>query len=168
MRGLTACVHIMWSVEINFALCASCARAAERRKKEGEGPGITLTSPPRPFTPPALHRIASQAQGDKKTKAKAKKGKAAGDDAGIQGEIDGTYRSQMEEWVPVACMECRGLKPIKVHIGHDFDVTSSAGTVFEEADFGLDGQGYEWAEYDEKNDLSVTVSNLQARIVVVS
>jgi len=74
----------------------------------------------------------------------------------------------MEEWVPVACMECRGLKPIKVHIGNDFDVLSSAGTVFEEADFGLDGQGYEWADYDEKNDLSVTVSNLQARIVVVS
>jgi len=110
-----------------------------------------------------------KSQGDKKAKSKAKKAKAgAGDgESGAQGEVDGTYRSQTEEWVAVACMECRGLKPTKVHIGHDFNITTSAGTLFEEAELALDGQGYEWAEYDEKNDLSVSVSNLQARLVVV-
>jgi len=83
-----------------------------------------------------------KSQGDKKTKSKAKKGKAGAcdDESGAQGEVDGTYRSQTEEWVAVACMECRGLKPTKVHLGHDFKITTSAGTVFEDAELGLDGQ----------------------------
>lgn len=66
-------------------------------------------------------------------------------------------------WVTVAVLEARGLEPTKFHRSVDFDVKSSGdkACVFDDADFA-DG---DWAEYDADADISVTVSNIEYRVV---
>ena len=99
----------------------------------------------------------------KKALGEKKKGKKAAGDA----VVDGSYRSKSEEWVPIVCMECRGLRPTSANIGDDFIITTSGGTVFNECEFASDREGLEWADYDEENDDSVMVTKLQARVVEV-
>jgi hypothetical protein len=98
-----------------------------------------------------------KALGDKKKKKKTEGGS----------EIDGTYSSQTEEWVPILCLECRGLRPTAFHIGNDFDIRSVGGTVFRGGELTQDRSGLEWTDYDEENDCSVSISQLQSRIVEV-
>ena len=66
-------------------------------------------------------------------------------------------------WVTVAVLEARGLEPTKFHRSVDFDVKSSGDKdcVFDDANFA-DG---DWADYDADADISVTVSNIEYRVV---
>jgi hypothetical protein len=66
-------------------------------------------------------------------------------------------------WVTVVVLEARGIEPIKFHRSLDFDVKSSGEKlcVFDDADFA---EG-DWADYDADADISVTVSNIEYRVV---
>jgi hypothetical protein len=66
-------------------------------------------------------------------------------------------------FVPVLAMECRNLEPIAWHCGVDFSATSAGNnTVFQEVDLS----DKDWAEFDEENDLSVSITNLEYKIEV--
>ena len=61
-------------------------------------------------------------------------------------------------WVPLLLVECRGLEPYAFHpLGNEFVVTSEGGVKFE-TDVDL-GEG-DWADYDEENDASVSMSDV--------
>jgi len=65
-------------------------------------------------------------------------------------------------WVTILAMECRGLEPYAFHpMGNEFVVTSSGGVAFEQ-DVDL-GEG-DWADYDEENDASVSLSEVEFKI----
>lgn len=68
------------------------------------------------------------------------------------------------QWTTLAVLECRGLEPTKAHPGNDFDIKSSGERVkvFADADFS---QEPDFCDYDEDNDLSVSVTGLEYRIV---
>lgn len=75
--------------------------------------------------------------------------------------VDGTYKAaQSGKWVTVLGFECRGLEPTAWIAGIDFDAVSTGGTSFKEVDLS----DKEWAEYDEENDLSVSITNLEYKI----
>jgi len=79
-----------------------------------------------------------------------------------KGKGDGSYKaSNSGQWTYVFQMECRGLTPTRLIPGIDFRVVSTAGHVFEDVDLGE----RDWADYDEENDLSCSISNFEARIV---
>jgi hypothetical protein len=83
--------------------------------------------------------------------------------------LDGIYRSQDEEWVPILCIECRGLRPININLSNnDFIIQTTGGTTFSDGEFTDDRDGMEWADYDEENDASVMVTKLKARVIEVS
>ena len=101
----------------------------------------------------------------KKAAAGMGKGKKAKKDKDAS-EIDGVYRSS-NQWVPIVAMECRGLKPIRVHVGNDFDITSESGALFPaaEAEFEEDSEGLSWTDFDEKLDDCLAINALQVRVV---
>ena len=73
---------------------------------------------------------------------------------------DGCYRAENSgNFVQILAMECRGLTPVKWHPMCDFSATSSGGFKFDEVDLSDD-----WAEYDEDNDISVSIMNLESKI----
>jgi hypothetical protein len=62
-------------------------------------------------------------------------------------------------WVPILAVECRGLEPSGFSpMGDDFVVTSTEGTEFRE---DVDLSDADWAEYDEDNDQSVSLSEIE-------
>jgi hypothetical protein len=67
------------------------------------------------------------------------------------------------DFVPVLAMECRGLEPYAFHpLGDEFKVVSQGGTVFAD---GVDLSEGDWADYDEENDMSVSVNEFEAKII---
>lgn len=94
-------------------------------------------------------------------KVKRKGGKSKGD-----AEVDVPRDLTSEdsgEFVPVLAMECRGLEPYAFHpMGGEFRVVSQGGVAFEE---GVDLSEGDWADYDEENDLSVSINEFEAKIV---
>mmetsp|Transcript_2264 Transcript_2264/g.3222 ORF Transcript_2264/g.3222 Transcript_2264/m.3222 type:complete len:162 (-) Transcript_2264:11-496(-) len=64
------------------------------------------------------------------------------------------------KFVPIAAFECRGLEIISWHPSTDFIATSEGGFCFGEIDLS---EG-DWCEYDEENDISVTVTDLEFKI----
>eukprot|EP00928_Gymnodinium_smaydae_P045887 TRINITY_DN30542_c0_g1_i1.p1 TRINITY_DN30542_c0_g1~~TRINITY_DN30542_c0_g1_i1.p1 ORF type:complete len:198 (-),score=54.43 TRINITY_DN30542_c0_g1_i1:257-778(-) len=58
---------------------------------------------------------------------------------------------------PIAIFDCRGAEPSKWHPKGPFRVTSTGGATWEDVDL-TDADG--WCEYDEKNELSVTISDV--------
>lgn len=61
-------------------------------------------------------------------------------------------------WVPVVVLECRGMEPVRWHPQGGFTVTSAGeqGTEFPDADLSED-----WCEYDDADDLSLEVMEVQ-------
>lgn len=66
------------------------------------------------------------------------------------------------EFVTVLAMECRGIEITAWYPSFDFSVESSGGLVFPHDKVDLSDR--DWADYDEENDLSVSISNLDYRI----
>ena len=73
-------------------------------------------------------------------------------------KVDGSYK-ESGKWIKILALECRGITPIKWIPSVDFSATTTGGFVFGEVDLSDD-----WAEYDEENDESVSVMNLESRI----
>lgn len=73
--------------------------------------------------------------------------------------VSGEYKSS-GQWVTILGMECRGLVPSNWIPGIDFNATSTGGTQFE----GIDLTEKEWADYDEENDQSVSVMNVESKL----
>ena len=62
-------------------------------------------------------------------------------------------------WVPLLAMECRGLEPYAFHpMGDEFIITSSGGASF---DKDVDLSESDWADYDDENDLAVSLSEVE-------
>ncbi len=75
--------------------------------------------------------------------------------------VTGNYtEDNAGKWVTVLGLECRGIVPIAWKVGRDFIAESSGGHFFEDVDLG-DG---DWAEYDEENDASVSVTNVESKV----
>lgn len=67
------------------------------------------------------------------------------------------------DWVPFLAMEARGLEVTRVHVSDDnFLVTASSG-----ASFTPDLSDGDWADYDDDNQLPVSITNLQTKVDVV-
>ena len=72
-----------------------------------------------------------------------------------------------QEPIPLVVFECRGVGIVGWHPseeGGEIELESEGGTLFEEVGF-VDG---EWADYDEENDLPVSVTNLQFSLALHS
>ncbi|KAL2940184.1 hypothetical protein RDABS01_001566 [Bienertia sinuspersici] len=68
------------------------------------------------------------------------------------------------KYAPLMSFDSRGLEPFEFYFGGDqWKVESTAGTVFEDVDLSAE----DWAEYDEKGNMPVSVSNLKSRFDVV-
>ncbi|EGD78329.1 hypothetical protein PTSG_09395 [Salpingoeca rosetta] len=63
------------------------------------------------------------------------------------------------KWVPVAAFDCRGADIIKYHPRDGFTVTTTGGAVFKDVDLSE-----EWADYDEENDLSVSIMEVETKV----
>jgi len=64
-------------------------------------------------------------------------------------------------FVPILAVECRGIEPYAFHgLGDEFLVESESGNVF---DKDVDLSEGDWADYDEENDASVSVSEFEAK-----
>ena len=75
---------------------------------------------------------------------------------------DGSYKdSDSEKFVSILGLECRGVIPTRWIPGEDFSAISSGGHIFEEVDM----TDLSWADYDEKNDMSVSIMNLEHKII---
>ena len=73
--------------------------------------------------------------------------------------VNGKY-SKSGEWTTILAIECRGLELIEWIPETDFHVETEGGFTF----YGIDLREKDWAEYDEDNDLSVTIMNLEYKI----
>ena len=64
-----------------------------------------------------------------------------------------------EKWIPLLCMECRGLEPYAFRpMKDEFVITSEGGYEFnEDVELG----DLEWADYDADNDVPVSITNLE-------
>lgn len=82
----------------------------------------------------------------KKKKYKGDKPRAyTGDDSG--------------NWVPILCMECRGLEPYALYpMKDEFVITSEGGYAFDEE---IELGDLEWADYDADNDVPVSLSEIE-------
>eukprot|EP01032_Pedospumella_encystans_P009182 gene9182-10836_t len=75
--------------------------------------------------------------------------------------VTGNYtEDQAGKWITVLGLECRGIVPTAWKVGRDFIAESSGGHFFEDVDLA-DG---DWAEYDEENDASVSVTNVESKV----
>jgi hypothetical protein len=63
-------------------------------------------------------------------------------------------------FVTILAMECRNVEPTTWYPSLDFLICSSGGKQFENVDLSEK----EWADYDEENDLSVSIMNLEYKI----
>jgi hypothetical protein len=64
------------------------------------------------------------------------------------------------KWKTILALECRGLIPLAWTPSIDFHVHSVGGTKFEAVDLS----SREWADYDEENDISVSILELEGRV----
>ena len=64
------------------------------------------------------------------------------------------------EFVPVVAFECRGCDVVGFKLHDPFEIESTGGYVWKDAE--LDDA--EWCEYDEENDLSVMLTEFESKI----
>lgn len=90
---------------------------------------------------------------DKETAATLKKKK-------YKGEKPRAYTGHDSgKWVPLLCMECRGLEPYAFHpMKDEFVITSEGGCEFNE---DIELEELEWADYDADNDVPVSISEIE-------
>jgi hypothetical protein len=75
--------------------------------------------------------------------------------------VTGNYTEDNSgKWVAVLGLECRGIVPKSWKVSRDFVAESTGGHFFEDVDLS-DG---DWAEYDEENDLSVSITNVECKV----
>ncbi len=75
--------------------------------------------------------------------------------------VTGNYtEDQSGSWVSVLGLECRNIVPLRWKPSGDFIAESAGGHYFDNVDLS-DG---DWAEYDEENDLSVSIMNVEAKV----
>lgn len=66
-------------------------------------------------------------------------------------------------WLPFLAFEARGLDVVKVHLGGDnFDLVSTAGSTFTP-----DLSETDWSDYDDDNQLPISITQLQTKVEVV-
>eukprot|EP00597_Dinobryon_sp_UTEXLB2267_P002109 CAMPEP_0170059712 /NCGR_PEP_ID=MMETSP0019_2-20121128/1902_1 /TAXON_ID=98059 /ORGANISM="Dinobryon sp., Strain UTEXLB2267" /LENGTH=152 /DNA_ID=CAMNT_0010265061 /DNA_START=50 /DNA_END=508 /DNA_ORIENTATION=+ len=71
--------------------------------------------------------------------------------------VSGMYTADNAgKYVTILVLECRGIEPTSCIPGEDFSAETSGGTVFSNIDLS-DG---DWAEYDEENDASVSITDV--------
>jgi hypothetical protein len=62
-------------------------------------------------------------------------------------------------WIPLLCMECRGLEPYAFHpMKDEFVITSEGGCEFNE---DIELEDLEWADYDADNNVPVSIDELE-------
>jgi hypothetical protein len=75
--------------------------------------------------------------------------------------VTGRYASEDSgKWLTILGLECRGIVPTRWIPGSDFIVESDGGHYFESVDLS----DRDWADYDEDNDLSVSITNVECKI----
>jgi len=68
------------------------------------------------------------------------------------------------KFVPVLALECRGIEPYAYHpMGGEFVIVSKGGKKFSE---DVDLSEGDWGDYDEENDMSVSVSDFESKFIV--
>lgn len=72
-------------------------------------------------------------------------------------------QSQFGHFSPLMVFDCRGVEPLDFSFGSGWQVESIEGTKFD----GVDLSGGDFAEYDEKGECPVMVSNLRATFDVL-
>lgn len=79
-----------------------------------------------------------------------------------KGELPRNYKAEDSgNWVPILAVECRGLEPYAYHsLGDEFVVESEGGAIF---DSDVDLSEGDWGEYDEENDVAVSISEFEAK-----
>lgn len=70
-----------------------------------------------------------------------------------------------DEWAPIVAFDCRGMEPTAWHPTEGYEVTSTGGKVF--ADVDLSEDPTMWADYDDKANEPVQISNLEWRFDVL-
>ncbi|CAO2818019.1 unnamed protein product [Amaranthus hypochondriacus] len=66
-------------------------------------------------------------------------------------------------YAPIMFFDCRGIEPVEYYFGgSQWKVETTAGTIYENVDLS----GGDWAEYDEKGEMPVSISNLKSRFEV--
>ena len=101
----------------------------------------------------------------KSTMKKSEKKKKGGGGGGVAevGIPRDVAADDSGEFVPILAMDCRGIEPYAFHpMGEELIVTSEGGAVFR-SDLTLD-EG-DWADYDEENDISVSISEFESKFV---
>lgn len=79
-------------------------------------------------------------------------------------KVDGTYSlDDSGKWKSIIGLECRGIDLGKWYPGDNFMGVTTGGTQFETIDL----EEGDWTEYDERNDLSVSIMNLEFEIARV-
>lgn len=67
------------------------------------------------------------------------------------------------DFVPVLALDCRGIEPYEFHfLGNEIIAESEGGVRFDEVDLSED-----WAEYDEENNMPVSITSIETKFVVV-
>eukprot|EP01053_Blabericola_migrator_P003211 Blabericola_migrator_1__3210@NODE_1945_length_3520_cov_157_498697_g1243_i0_p4_GENE_NODE_1945_length_3520_cov_157_498697_g1243_i0NODE_1945_length_3520_cov_157_498697_g1243_i0_p4_ORF_typecomplete_len161_score49_25DUF866/PF05907_13/4_7e29_NODE_1945_length_3520_cov_157_498697_g1243_i023042786 len=64
-------------------------------------------------------------------------------------------------YVTICSMDCRGMEPVKYHMGNDFVVIAKSGHRFEEVDLSD-----AWCDYDPKGEEPVSIGEVKYKIVV--
>lgn len=77
-------------------------------------------------------------------------------------KCNGEYSNQSGEFQTILGLECRGLEIERWIPSTDFVVETLDGTIFENVDLS-DSDG--WAEYDERNDKSVSITDVESNII---
>ncbi|KAJ1444960.1 hypothetical protein M885DRAFT_551376 [Pelagophyceae sp. CCMP2097] len=66
-----------------------------------------------------------------------------------------------DTWVPILAFEARGMDVTKLHLClGDFVVTSTGGKVFDEVDLSSG----DWADYDDEEDLAVSIMSAESKV----
>lgn len=67
---------------------------------------------------------------------------------------------QNEQWAPIVELECRGIEPAEPTLfGTKFTATSEGGATFNDVSLEDD-----WADYDAKNDCSVSILEPELKV----
>lgn len=112
----------------------------------------------------SIIQVLDEAQVKATMKKAGKKKKGGGGGGGSEvGQPRDMTADDSGEYVPVLALECRGLEPYAFHpMGEEFVVTSEGGAEFS-SDLTLD-EG-DWADYDDENDISVSIAEFASKFV---
>jgi Eukaryotic protein of unknown function (DUF866) len=106
-------------------------------------------------------KSAMKKEGKKGVKASSNKKSSSSD-----GPVRDYTADDTGTYVPILCIECRGLEPTHYYpMGNDYIVTSTGGTVFDpqpnQNDIEIDFTDGDWADYDTEHDVPISISNIE-------